>query len=649
MENRIRYLDGYRGLAILLVILYHAYYRWPELVPYGDRFADFPLFSTGWLGVNLFFMISGFVILMSLDRCSTVGEFLYRRWLRLFPAMLICSLLLFFSADLFSQRPLGSPSLRDLLPGLTFIEPSWWESLLGSPQGYLEGAFWSLYVEVRYYVIAALLYFWVGRKAQVPVLFGLFLATRIVNTLCDGQSDCMAGGINLWLHQLGFQYFGWFAAGASFYLYVSSGERRWLLAGAGIALLSAAFVHRFFTVSTVAAAIIALMFAATVISPRLQSILSNRVLLFFGYISYPLYLLHENLMISMIAQLGEYTPGFLYFLLPVVPVLLLVLLAWLVARYLELPVKRSLRKALHAVFTGSVLRGSVAGQARFFPAFRNPPTSPAGGGVVPETGVPLARAATRIALLAVLVLVITVVSGQRSATDEAVAPSPADATTPFRNPYETERLQMLGQQAARQPGVQLVFLGDSITQYWERQGREVWEEFYGDRHALNFGVGMAQTGNLLWRIEAGHFDFIEPRLIVLMIGTNNTHFGGHTPPQIAAGVAAVIDALQTRLPETRILLLGIFPRGREVDDPRRGNNEAVNRLLASQADGDRVIFRDISAAFLNPDGSVNRELMKDPVHLNARGYRAWSEAIEADISRLLGEPQVSPAAAADSP
>jgi len=637
VENRIRYLDGYRGLAILLVILYHAYDRWPQLVPYGDRFADFPLFSTGWLGVNLFFMISGFVILMSLDRCATVGEFLYRRWLRLFPAMLICSLLLFFSADLFTQRPLGSPTLRDLLPGLTFIEPSWWESLLGSPQGYLEGAFWSLYVEFRYYVIAVLLYFWVGRKSQVPVLFGLFIATRILPYLCDGQSDCLAGGISLWFRQLGFQYFGWFAAGASFYLYVSSGERRWLLAGAGIALLSAVFVDKFYSASNVAAVIIVLMFTATVISPRLQAILSNRVLLFFGYISYPLYLLHENMMISMIAQLGEYTPGFLHFLLPVIPVLLLVLLAWLVARYLELPLKRFLRKALDAVFTGSGLRGRLARQARLLPVFRNLPAPQAGVGVVPRAGFPVARTASRILLVAFLVLVITAVSCDRNPPDESVARSPADAVTPFRNPHETERLQVLGE-VAQQSGVELVFLGDSITQYWERQGKVVWEEFYGDRHALNFGVGMAQTGNLLWRIDAGHFDFIQPRLIVLMIGTNNTHYGAHTPQQVAAGVAAVVEALQARLPETAILLLGIFPRGRAVDDPQRRNNEAANRLLASLPDGKRVSFRDIGGAFLNPDGSVNSELMQDPVHLNAQGYRVWAEAIEADIARMLGKP-----------
>ena len=253
----------------------------------------------------------------------------------------------------------------------------------------------------------------------------------------------------------------------------------------------------------------------------------------------------------------------------------------------------------------------------------------------------MTRPLWKIALIIVPVLTLTTVACERTPPEETATRSPADAVTPFRNPYETERLQLLGE-AARQPGARLVFFGDSITQSWENQGRAVWEAFYADRQALNFGVGMAQTGNLLWRIEAGHFDVIRPRLIVLLIGTNNTDFGGHTPAQIAAGVAAVIEALQARLPEAGILLLGILPRGRTVDDPLRRNNEAANQLLASLADGKRVVFRDIGPAFLNRDGSVNRELMSDPVHLNAQGYRVWAEAIEADIARMLGESAVAP-------
>jgi lysophospholipase L1-like esterase len=213
---------------------------------------------------------------------------------------------------------------------------------------------------------------------------------------------------------------------------------------------------------------------------------------------------------------------------------------------------------------------------------------------------------------------------------------PADATTPFENRHEPQRMKEVAEVALRND-IDLVFFGDSITDGWKNSGRAVWEKFYGNRRAANFGIGMAETGNLLWRINAGHFDVIQPRLIVLMIGTNNTEYGKHSPQQIADGIAAVIDSLRERQPEARILLLGIFPRGKIRDDPSRLNNEAVNQFIARIADGKQVVFRDIGAVFLKPDGSVDPELMADSVHLNAQGYRRWAEAIEDDVRRLLGE------------
>ena len=132
--KRIDYLDGHRGIAILLVIFFHAFSRWTELVPYTDTYAQFPLFQFGFLGVQLFFLLSGFVILMTLEKCVDFKSFLYRRWLRLFPAMSICSVVIFFSTDFFFERPGGIPSAKDLIPGLTFIEPYILSKLIGSVQ-----------------------------------------------------------------------------------------------------------------------------------------------------------------------------------------------------------------------------------------------------------------------------------------------------------------------------------------------------------------------------------------------------------------------------------------------------------------------------------------------------------------------------------
>ncbi len=100
--NRINFLDGFRGLAILLVLLFHAYARWSSVVPYGDEFSMFPVFSYGYLGVNLFFLISGFVILMTLEKSKDFFQFLRKRWHRLFPAMLISTIFIFFIAQFFT-------------------------------------------------------------------------------------------------------------------------------------------------------------------------------------------------------------------------------------------------------------------------------------------------------------------------------------------------------------------------------------------------------------------------------------------------------------------------------------------------------------------------------------------------------------------
>lgn len=106
-KERIAHLDGFRGLAILLVISYHAFARWPKVTPWTTIYGTFPIFKFGWMGVQLFFVISGYVIFMTLERCTSLSEFIYKRWLRLFPAMLIGTIIVFSSAQIFYKRPAG--------------------------------------------------------------------------------------------------------------------------------------------------------------------------------------------------------------------------------------------------------------------------------------------------------------------------------------------------------------------------------------------------------------------------------------------------------------------------------------------------------------------------------------------------------------
>ncbi len=187
---------------------------------------------------------------------------------------------------------------------------------------------------------------------------------------------------------------------------------------------------------------------------------------------------------------------------------------------------------------------------------------------------------------------------------------------------------------AKQGNVDLLFLGDSITQGWH--DNQVWKRHYGPRHAANFGIGGDRTEHVLWRLEHGEVEGIKPKVAVLMIGTNNA--GSNSAEDIAAGITAIVKDLRERLPETHVLLLGVFPRG-EKPDKTRAKLQQVNEQISKLDDGSHVTYLDIGKAFLNPDGTISREIMPDFLHLSAKGYRLWAEAMEPTLWRLLDEPK----------
>jgi peptidoglycan/LPS O-acetylase OafA/YrhL len=334
---RIKYLDGLRGVAILLVLFFHAYSRWPDVVPYADTYATFPLFKLGWLGVQLFFLVSGFVIFLTLDKTKAFSEFIYKRWLRLFPAMLVASLIIFATAQFFYERPAGEPNALNLLPGLTFVEPDWWGKILGMEISSLEGAFWSLYVEFKFYIIAGIIYFLCGRQFLVPALATIYIAFLIlqaVSTVTDIWIISVAVKISF---ALSLKYFGWFAAGAMYYLYAQTSKEKWFLSAVTMSVLSCIAIRTDFAVSvvTVAALMVCALFAASIKVEFIQRVLQNKVMLFFGFISYPLYLMHENAMISMIVKTPAVADWLHPFFYPAPAILLLSIVSYVVAKYVE--------------------------------------------------------------------------------------------------------------------------------------------------------------------------------------------------------------------------------------------------------------------------------------------------------------------------
>lgn len=210
-------------------------------------------------------------------------------------------------------------------------------------------------------------------------------------------------------------------------------------------------------------------------------------------------------------------------------------------------------------------------------------------------------------------------------------PSPV-APVPQDRPGWQER-QASFNARVKQGDAELIFLGDSITQLWEQEGREVWEQYYGQRKAVNLGIDGDATQNVLWRLDHGNLEGIRPKLAVVMIGTNNT--SSNPPEEVAEGVKAVVERLRTKQPQMKVLLLGIFPRGADNESLDRQRVVKANALIAKLGDDQHVFYLDLGPKFLAADGTLSKEIMPDLLHPNKKGYAIWAAAIEPTVAKLL--------------
>jgi lysophospholipase L1-like esterase len=192
----------------------------------------------------------------------------------------------------------------------------------------------------------------------------------------------------------------------------------------------------------------------------------------------------------------------------------------------------------------------------------------------------------------------------------------------------------MAQERLKDGGIELAFIGDSITQGWEGNGKEIWKQYYEDRQAVNLGFSGDRTEHVIWRLTRGDLSKFRPKVAVLLIGTNNTGHLLQDPEEVAAGIARILEILAEKTPETKVLLLGIFPRSESPYDAQRLNNVAINQRIRRLADGSRVHYLDISGELLEPDGALSKEVMPDFLHLNAEGYQRWAEAMEPMLKEL---------------
>lgn len=247
----------------------------------------------------------------------------------------------------------------------------------------------------------------------------------------------------------------------------------------------------------------------------------------------------------------------------------------------------------------------------------------------------------RFTCLTALLLVHTSLLGQ-PATEASVRRANPAIIPVSREGASTNRQALVLQRARENPGpCDLAFIGDSITQGWEKNGSNVWATYYGKRKCLNFGVGGDRTEHVLWRFEQGQVTGIRPKALVLMIGTNNSNNNKDGTEQYSAGeilegIQTIVKQLRTRLPETKVLVLGIFPRSQNFSH-QRGRLLQINQALAKIADGKMIHYLDFGSQLIETDGTISKEIMPDFLHLSEAGYEIWAKAIEPKLKELLGE------------
>ncbi len=182
----------------------------------------------------------------------------------------------------------------------------------------------------------------------------------------------------------------------------------------------------------------------------------------------------------------------------------------------------------------------------------------------------------------------------------------------------------------------VLFIGDSITEGWGGRGKSVWQSRFEKYQPANFGISGDRTQHVLWRIQEGELDGINPKVVVLMIGTNNS---AYSAPAIARANAEIVHQIRTRLPDSKLLLLGIFPRG---DSPTKSNVAAVraklqsvNAAMAQLDDGKNIRYLEICDQFLQPDGTLSADVMPDALHPNEKGYQIWADSMQPLLDEMM--------------
>ncbi len=191
---------------------------------------------------------------------------------------------------------------------------------------------------------------------------------------------------------------------------------------------------------------------------------------------------------------------------------------------------------------------------------------------------------------------------------------------------------------AKKGNIDLLLLGDFLTDDWRgtpKNGvKTIYEKAFGQYKPANFAQGGTYTQHVLWGVQNGELEGISPKVVMLMIGGTNGS-NGDAPEKIAAGVKAIIDTIRKKSPSTKVLLLSVPPRGAGPSKIRE-RHMSVNPFLAKMDDGGKTIkYVDLTTQFVQPDGTVSKDLMPDFFHFSEKGYQAWADAVAGPLKELM--------------
>ena len=356
-NTRIELLDSFRSIAIILVMLYHYFERW-RMPIHKENLYDYDLptdfFKYGYLGVELFFIISGYVIAYTLMRTDSFSIFWKKRMIRLFPTMLLCSLITFVVFTLFDSTMLfqSSHKIENFFFSLTFLSPLIPIDLLGFNLNYMDGSYWSLWVEIQFYFIVSLVYFFNKEKFFVRFLIlsvlgffaSIFMGSNTGNELLSIIfTEKMISNIKLMFTIFNvFEYNLWFVFGVIlFKLHGNKGNVKLLATFFLIVLLQLYFLRDFVVIMFSLSFIC--LFLLLIYYQKALWVLNNKLISNVGVASYSLYLIHQNIGVLIITKLEKYF-GVYNFILPLLIMTGLTVFSYYSYKWIEQPLSKILSK-----------------------------------------------------------------------------------------------------------------------------------------------------------------------------------------------------------------------------------------------------------------------------------------------------------------